>query len=330
MSQQSRAFVDVASSEASRGRRRPLLIGIVGPSGSGKTYSALRLATGMSRVLGGDIYVVDTEADRALHYADRFSFRHVPFAPPHGPLDYLAAITHCVERGAGVVVVDSMTHEHSGVGGVLWQSEQLLARYGDDEAARSRNLARSFIEPKRQRRALINGIVQFGGRCAFIFCYRAHEKLDFRRRDRGGNPREMGWQPETTSPLMFEMTQQFLLPPGADGAPRFSSDIEDERRLMKSPAQFRSWFRDGVVLDEEMGERMARWSAGDAPAARTTDDPGAVIDAIMSADSLDELARLFRDATRDRSRLSESALAAIVDAKDRRKAALVAASEGSA
>ena len=50
----------------------PLLCGLVGPSGGGKTFSALRLATGMQQVSGGDIYIVDTEARRALHYADRF------------------------------------------------------------------------------------------------------------------------------------------------------------------------------------------------------------------------------------------------------------------
>lgn len=87
--------------------RVPLLIGLMGPSGGGKTYSALRLATGIQRVSGGEIFVVDTEARRALHYADRFRFRHLAFAPPFGSLDYLAAIEHCAKKGAGVVIVDS-------------------------------------------------------------------------------------------------------------------------------------------------------------------------------------------------------------------------------
>ena len=48
-----------------------LLLGLSGPSGSGKTYSAMRLAQGIA----GDrrFVVVDTEAGRAKHYADRFS-----------------------------------------------------------------------------------------------------------------------------------------------------------------------------------------------------------------------------------------------------------------
>ena len=35
----------------------PLLVGLFGASSSGKTYSALRLASGMREVTGGDIYV---------------------------------------------------------------------------------------------------------------------------------------------------------------------------------------------------------------------------------------------------------------------------------
>ena len=63
----------------------PLLVGLVGPSGAGKTFSALRLATGVQRVVGGDIYFIDTEARRGLHYAERFTFRHLPFGAPFSP-----------------------------------------------------------------------------------------------------------------------------------------------------------------------------------------------------------------------------------------------------
>src|SRR6516164_9578510 len=60
----------------------PLLIGLMGPSSSGKTYSALRLATGIQRVTGGEIYCIDTESRRMLHYADSFKFRHIQFDAP--------------------------------------------------------------------------------------------------------------------------------------------------------------------------------------------------------------------------------------------------------
>jgi len=48
----------------------PLFVGLVGPSSSGKTYTALRLATGIHKVMNqpGGIIVIDTENRRALHY----------------------------------------------------------------------------------------------------------------------------------------------------------------------------------------------------------------------------------------------------------------------
>ena len=110
----------------------PLLVGLMGPSGSGKTFSALRLATGIQNVSGGEIFVVDTESRRALHYADTFKFRHIAFGAPFGSLDYLAAMQHCVNKGAGVIVVDSLSHEHIGIGGYLLTQEAEVERMAGD------------------------------------------------------------------------------------------------------------------------------------------------------------------------------------------------------
>jgi RecA/RadA recombinase len=95
----------------------PLLLGLAGPSGSGKTYSALRLAAGIARVAGGDVVVIDTENRRAQHYADQFTFQHIDFAPPYGPLDYLAALQTAERTRPACIVIDSLSHEHDGEGG---------------------------------------------------------------------------------------------------------------------------------------------------------------------------------------------------------------------
>ena len=90
--------------------RVPVLVGLMGPSGSGKTFSALRLAAGMQTISGGEVFVIDTEARRATHYADRFRFRHIDFGAPFGPLDYLDAIEHCVrKRALAIPAVDLQT-----------------------------------------------------------------------------------------------------------------------------------------------------------------------------------------------------------------------------
>lgn len=246
-----------------RRERVPLLLGITGASGSGKTYSALRLATGIRRVVGGKIGFIDTESKRGLHYADRFEFFHVPMDAPFGPLDYLAAIEFCVQQGVTILIVDSMTHEHNGQGGVMDQIDEHLAKKcGDDEACRRRNFMVANVKPKAQRTKLNTRIVQLGINA--IFLYRAAEKI---KPVTGGEPENMGWTPQTTSPLIWEMTQRFLLEPGCDGVPTFRPDKPGERALTKSPEQFREWFKAGQRLDEDVGERMARWAAGDEQAA---------------------------------------------------------------
>ncbi len=141
----------------------PLLIGLFGPSGGGKSFSALRLATGIQRVSGGKIYAIDTEARRMLHYADKFKFQHVDFKAPFGPLDYLAAVEHCVKQGAKVIIVDSMSHEHEGEGGVLDQHEIGM----DGKESKSFG---AWKKPKAERQRFINTILQKS--INFIFCFR--------------------------------------------------------------------------------------------------------------------------------------------------------------
>lgn len=244
---------------------RPLLVGLVGPSGGGKTYSALRLATGMQRVSGGDIWYIDTEGKRALHYAHEFTFKHLPFDPPYSPLDYVSAIDYVLKQGARIVVIDSMTHEHSGPGGVMDQADTFLDRVaGDDERARQKNFMRALVEPKRQRRVLIDRIVHLGGEAWFLFCYRAKEGLDFKSKDKFGQPREKGYVIESTSPMQYEMTVQFLLPPACQGSPKLMSEHAEESALVKVPHLFADWFSKGVVLDEAIGERFGRWAKGEA------------------------------------------------------------------
>ena len=245
----------------------PLLIGLTGPSGSGKTYSALRLATGMQRVTGGDIFGIDTEANRMLHYAGKFKFRHVSFGAPFGPLDYLAAIEHCVKKGARIIVIDSMSHEHEGPGGVLEQHAKVVAEKGQNHSMIA------WGKPKAERRRLLNSIVQLP--CNFIFCFRAKEKL---KPVRGGEPLPLGWMAIAGEEFVYEMTVNALLKPGAAGLPTWNGELQGERETIKLPTQFAALRKEQGPLDESMGERFSKWAAGGEapppqdPAPREFDD----------------------------------------------------------
>ena len=235
----------------------------MGPSGGGKTGSALELAHGIQEVVGGEIYYIDTEAKRALHYADiqtfsddgrRFSFRHIPFGAPFGPLDYLSAIEHCIRKGAKTIVVDSMSHEHEGQGGVLEMHEAELNRLGGD---RNKMTMLAWQKPKSERRQLINSILQQP--VNFIFCFRAKEKMKLVP---GKSPEARGWQPIAGEEFVFEMTLNCLLPPGANGVPEWNPEEKAERQMIKLPQQFRSILTPGRALSIAVGRELAKWAEG--------------------------------------------------------------------
>lgn len=243
--------------------RVPLFVGLYGPSGSGKTYSALRVAAGIQRVSGGDIFVIDTEAKRSLHYADKFKFRHVEFNAPFSPLDYLAAIEHCVKKGAGVIVIDSLSHEHEGPGGVLeWHEAEVQRMSGGDAGKAERVKMLAWQKPKQARRRLINSILQMS--VNGVFCFRAKEKIKI---EKGKEPTPLGWMPIAAEEFLYEMTVNALLPPGSHGTPRWEASQPGEEMMIKLPEQFRGLLlehRDS--LSEETGAKMAEWAAGDSAA----------------------------------------------------------------
>ncbi len=229
-----------------------VFIGLAGPSGSGKTYSALRIATGLAQ--GKPIYMVDTEARRGLHYANQFEFMHGELAAPFRPSSYEEAIAAAKKAGAGCIVVDSMSHEHEGPGGVLeWHEEELYRMAKDDWAKREKVKFTAWIKPKRARNQLINSILQLGVHC--VFCFRAKEKIALIKDDKGKIvPTPMGWQPIVGDRFEYEMTALLTLPPNSKGVP----DLE----ISKMQDQLLPFFKKGAQLDEAMGERLAKWAQG--------------------------------------------------------------------
>lgn len=260
----------------------PLLVGLIGPSGTGKTFSALRIATGIQRVSGGEIFVIDTESRRSLHYADKFRFRHLPFGEPFGSLDYLAAIEHCVAKGAKVIVVDSMSHEHEGPGGLLEQHEAEVQRLsGGDWAKAERVKMLAWAKPKAARRRLINSLLQINAN--FVFCFRAKEKLKIKR---GEEPTPLGFMPIAGEEFVYELTAKCLLLPGANGTPTWTSENIGERLMMKLPEQFKAIFAKPRQIDEQIGVELATWARGEAaasvPTTPASTHPADTIEALLA------------------------------------------------
>lgn len=253
----------IFESGPARRARMPLMLAVVGPSGSGKTLSSILLAEGIQRVQPGPIVVIDTEALRALKHADGNPdrFIHVPFAAPFGPLDYVDAFKHALTHKPSTIIVDSMSHEWEGPGGVLEQHAAVVDAKGE-----SFNMT-AWIRPKADHNAMKHFILQ--QRCNWIFCFRAKEKT---KPKANGKPEDLGWQPLGAEDLIYEMDLCALLYPGVDGRPAWRSNLRHEQAIMKLPGWFRALFASEPQLNPDIGEQLARWATGAdvAPMAAST------------------------------------------------------------
>lgn len=251
----------------------PLLVGLCGPSGSGKTYSALRLAKGMNQESGGKTFLIDTESGRSLHYSDDFEFEHVPFEEPFASLDYMAAIKHCQAQGAKTVIIDSMSHEHNGVGGLLdYHNQEVERMAGGPDAPSWKRDALNFpawAKPKADHSKLINCMLQT--EVNMILCFRAKNKIKMLSKaakakakangERAESITQLGLMPISGDDMIFEMMMNCLLTPNCDGVPTWEPEEVGERSIVKIPKQFRH-LADGRSLSEDFGREMAEWASG--------------------------------------------------------------------
>ncbi len=103
-----------------------LRLAIAGPSGAGKTYTALVIAKSLAD--GGKVALVDTEHGSASKYADLFEFDVLNIDPPFTPSRFIDAIADAQKAGYNVIVLDSLSHAWSGVGGILDIVDQAATR----------------------------------------------------------------------------------------------------------------------------------------------------------------------------------------------------------
>lgn len=252
-----------------------LLIGLAGASGSGKTYTAMRLASGIAGTK--PFAVIDTEAGRAKHYADRFKFDHGDLRPPFRPAAYEEAILAADAAGYPVIVVDSMTHEWSGDGGILdWHEEEFQRMGGRDTVKMA-----AWIKPKMAHKHMVARLLQV--RAHLILCFRAEEKVDMIRED--GKTRIVpkvsptgfvGWLPICEKNLPYELTASFLLTADAPGVPK----------PIKLQEQHRPLFPLDRPITEESGAAIAAWASGGTaprPATPPADEYAIVLDGLRSA-----------------------------------------------
>ncbi len=231
----------------------PLLLGLIGQSGSGKTFSAMRIASGIVGQ-GNRFAVIDTESRRALHYAEKFAFDHTEFKPPFTPDRYAEAIRAADQLGYKAIVVDSMSHEWAGEGGVLdWQEEELTRMAGDDYRKREACKMAAWIKPKMAHKQMVSRLLQV--RAHLILCFRAEDKVKMEKDNHGKMQIvPIGLQPICSKEMPYELMASFMLNSDKPGYP-VPLKLQEQHKVM---------FPLDQLLDEKSGHLISEWAKGGA------------------------------------------------------------------
>ena len=187
------------------------LIGLYGRSGGGKTLTALFIARGLVGKTGR-ITLIDTESGRGSLFADIVpgGYNVIALNAPFSPDSYTEAI-ELAENNSDSIVVDSMSHEWSGEGGVLDLQEMELDRMaGDNYSKREACKMAAWIKPKQAHKKFIMRLLRL--RCALICCLRGEEKTHIQKGQNGEKNKVI--TDEFSSPLfdqrfVFEMLINF-------------------------------------------------------------------------------------------------------------------------
>mgnify|MGYP004702844285 CR=1 FL=1 len=98
-------------------KQAKIKLALQGPSGTGKTMSALLLASGMTE--WSKIAVIDTENHSADLYSHLGEYNVLQLDKPFTPERYIKAIEVCEASNMEVIIIDSVSHEWEGSGGIL-------------------------------------------------------------------------------------------------------------------------------------------------------------------------------------------------------------------
>lgn len=215
-------------------KQAKLRLALSGPSGSGKTTGALLIAKG----IGGKIAVLDTERGSASLYSDIVPFDVVELTPPYTPERYIEVIQEAEKSGYDTLILDSITHEWNGAGGIL----EIV-----DKVARSKYRGNSYAAwnegtPRHQKfvdamlASPLHIIATMRSKAVYVETEKANGKKTIQKQ---------GAAPQQRDGLEYEFTA--VLDLSVDGNIAIAS--KDRTRL----------FHDPVVITEDVGKDLFTW-----------------------------------------------------------------------
>jgi len=262
-----------------------LRLGLTGVSGSGKTFSALCIARGL---VGeeGKIALVDTEAGSGELYGEQFNYDYARIIPPFHPNKYIDAISGAEDAGYDIIILDSISHEWRGTGGLLEMKDRVDSS--------NKNPFSGWKEVNPIHNAFVDKMLQ----CSMhlIATLRTKIKYEINQVDGGKlQVKRVGLEPVQREDLEYEFTTNFLL----DGETHIATTIKDRTSLFDG-LQF--------VPSKETGEILREWlESGADPAKISKASKERLLTDLMGRDeSYDGLIQWYTDRQSEISMLMPS------------------------
>jgi hypothetical protein len=213
-------------------KQAKIKLGLQGPSGSGKTYSALLLAYGLCSDWS-KIAVIDTENHSADLYSHLGRYNVLNLSEPFTPENYIKAIEACEVAGMKVIIIDSISQEWEGAGGIIESHSKMTGNSFTNW---------NVITPRHN--AFVQKILQSPSHVlSTIRC-----KQDYVLSEKNGKyvPEKVGLKGVTRDGMDYEFTLVFDI------------DIKHQAKASKDRTGL---FMDGLpfVIKPETGKRINEW-----------------------------------------------------------------------
>jgi hypothetical protein len=248
-------------------RQAKIKMGLQAPSGAGKTYSALLLAYGLINDWS-KIAVIDTENHSADLYAHLGNYQVLALEQPFTPERYIQAIEVCEKAGMVVIVIDSISHEWEGVGGIL-----------DIHGAMMGNSFTNWAKVTPRHNAFVQKILQSNSHIIATI----RSKQDYVLSEKNGKmvPEKVGLKGVTREGLDYEFTIVLEL------------DLKHQAIATKDRTQL---FMDkpSFVITPDTGKIIKTWcesGAAPTPAATSVEE---LRDMIFNTVTVEALSALYR------------------------------------
>ena len=228
-------------------------LGLSAVSGGGKTYSALLIAHGLCGNWD-KVAVIDTENNSAHLYAHLGDFNVLQLDAPYAPERYIEAIKACENAGMEVIIIDSITHEWDGKGGIIEISNSMTGNSFTNWAK---------LTPRHQ--AFIDAILS--SKCHIITTVRRKQDYEMTK-DKDGKVKveKAGLKEVTREGFEYELTVNLEL----DVKHNATASKDRTGLFIDKPAfvpseetgkLIRQWCESGVDIEAELADGIRRIKA---------------------------------------------------------------------